>query len=277
MSPGRSCWNSFERALLTLCGTICVLVFVLSEVGPSQAQTSAASARDLLTYFYEDPRPERLIGYLESIEQLPEFQDWRAYPPVAGSFAVIFADHPDWIEKLFPDRAGPKVVETLVAALRLSGNASRESQFRARAGGGSDAELKLQFTDLPARLDDLAIVVPTHLDILWGASFASGDGRYARMIIDFFAETANRSEDIAIDVAKVAIVMAGGPDEVLTTLRGKHGDALTTEIIYAAAALWALHSNAEQHDFIDKIARDYLAEVPDTPARRAISAIWQIP
>jgi hypothetical protein len=38
--------------------------------------------------------------------------------------------------------------------------------------------------------------------------------------------------------------------------------------------LWALQSNAQQHDFIDKTARDYLAEGPDTPARRAISALW---
>ena len=71
--------------------------------------------------------------------------------------------------------------------------------------GARDDTLRAEFAILPARLEDLEIATPTHLDILWGASFASGDGRYARMIIDFFAETANRSEEIAIDVAKVAM------------------------------------------------------------------------
>src|SRR3979411_1715275 len=52
---------------------------------------------------------------------------------------------------------------------------------------GSDATLRAELANLPLRLEDMRIAAPTHLDILWGASFASGDERYARMIADFFA------------------------------------------------------------------------------------------
>jgi len=265
-----------ERSLTigrALCRAICIVAFMLGAAGPSSAQPAAEA--DPLVYFYKDPRPDRLVGLLESTGRRPKFQNWQAYPPLAGFFAVIFAADPASIDKLVPQSLDPMLVEALAAALQLSGNGPRANALLA-PGGVRDDTLRAEFANLPARIEDLEIATPTHLDILWGASFASGDGRYARMIIDFFAETANRSEDIAIDVAKVAIAMAGGPDEALTTLRGKYGDALTTEIIHAAAALWALHSNAEQHGFIDKTARDYLAEAPETPARRAISAIWQI-
>ena len=263
-----------ERSLTigrALCRAICIVAFMLGAAGPSSAQPAAEA--DPLIYFYKDPRPDRLIGLVESTGRRPEFRNWQAYPPLAGFLAVIFAADPASIDRLIPQELDPMLVEALAAALRLSGNGPRADTLPAPDGARDDT-LRTEFANLPARLEDLKIATPTHLDILWGASFASGDGRYARMIIDFFAETANRSEEIAIDVAKVTIAMAGGPDEALTTLRGKHGDALTTKIIYAAAALWALQSNAEQHDFIDKTARDYLAEGPDTPARRAISALW---
>src|ERR1700716_2132900 len=52
---------------------------------------------------------------------------------------------------------------------------------------GSDATLRAELANLPLRLEDMRIAAPTHLDILWGASFANGDERYARMIADFFA------------------------------------------------------------------------------------------
>ena len=197
MTYGRS--SPVGRAL---CRAICIVTVVLGTAGPSPAQPAAEA--DLLTHFYKDPRPDRLIGYLEIIERRPEFRNWQAYPPLAGFLAVIFTTDPVSIDRLIPQELDPMLAEALAAALRLSGNGPRADALPAPVGVRDDT-LRAEFAILPARLEDLEIATPTHLDILWGASFASGDGRYARMIIDFFAETANRSEEIAIDVAKVAM------------------------------------------------------------------------
>jgi hypothetical protein len=66
------------------------------------------------------------------------------------------------------------------------------------ANADPDPKLMAEFANLPTQLAQLQIATPTHLDILWGASFASGDGQYARQIMDFFAKVANRSEHLAL-------------------------------------------------------------------------------
>jgi hypothetical protein len=78
------------------------LILVLLALVPAAAQPAPARQKpgDLLTYFYKDPRPERLVGYFEAHEAA--HPNWNAYPPVAGFFAVIFRAHPDWIDRLVP-------------------------------------------------------------------------------------------------------------------------------------------------------------------------------
>ena len=164
--------------------------------------------------------------------------------------------------------------EALRAALQLSGNGAKAEQVRSKVKD-TDARLKAELADLPARPEDLRIATPTHLDLLWGASFASGDGRYASTIIDYFAETANRSELIALHIAQVVVAQMGGPKGPLEELRRKYDEATARQIIYAAAALWALQSNAKQHAFIEEVVAKYVAEHPDTPATKALSAFRQ--
>jgi hypothetical protein len=112
----------------------------------------------------------------------------------------------------------------------------------------------------PFRLEDMRVVTPTHLDILWGASFASGEERYVRLIIDRLAATANRSELIAIDVTRTALAMWGGPQEIVGQLKGKYGEKEAYDIIVAATAAWALGSNARRHEFVEKAMKTYKAE-----------------
>jgi hypothetical protein len=115
--------------------------------------------------------------------------------------------------------------------------------------------------------------LPTHLDLLWGASFASGDERYARMVADFLATTANRSEPVAIDVAKAVVAIMGGPQEPLRRLKDKYGDQVAREIIFAATAIWGLESNARQQPFIDEFLTRYVAENSSTLTAKLLTAL----
>src|SRR3954462_9689628 len=101
------------------------------------------------------------------------------------------------------------------AALKLTGNESARRKLKPRLDeAGHDPSLQVELANLPSQLTDIRIVRPTHLDIFWGAFFASGDERYVRGIVDFLAQTADRSEPIAFDTLAIALAMMGGPQEI---------------------------------------------------------------
>ena len=252
-----------------------VFVWVISPATAQQAQSKADWTHDVQTYFYKDPRPERLVGFIATYDAATPTPQWGAYPPVAGLFAVVLRTHPTWIGKLVPARLNSKSADTVIAALQLSGQFQKAGPWMAAQirQAGSDERLRSEFADLPTRLEDIRIQTPTHLDILWGASFASGDARFARMIADFSARTANRSEQAAVDVAQTALAIMGGPKDILGQLRGRHGDAVAREIVYAATALWALQSNARQHPFVDEAFTKYIQEHSGTLAAKAFSVV----
>ena len=193
---------------------------------------------------------------------------------MAGLFARVFSLHPDWIERLTPNAPDARAASTLVAAVQLSGQPAKAELLRAKfANSGFDDRLEIEFAGLPAHLEDLRIKTPTHLDIFWGASFADGDGRYVRPIIDYFADTSNTSEPVAIDIAKLVISMAGGPKDILVGLKDKYGEARARQMIYADTALWAIQSNSRQHEYVKQTTAKYIGDHPGTPAAKALSAL----
>lgn len=249
-------------------------VACLTAIGPSSAQQADARTNSPLARFYDDPRPERLVGFLDGFARNPS--DWSAYPPLAGFFAVIFRRHPDSIDKLLPVHFDAKTAETVVAALRLSGQSSIAPNLRSRLmDAGRDPDLQSELAHLPSRPEDLRIVIPTHLDILWGAFFASGDGRYIRMILDFFAQIANRSEDTAIDITKITAAMYTGSKETFAQLRAKYADDILRQLVYASTAQWALVSNAQQHPLARKAVELYIAEHPSSFATLTLGALMK--
>lgn len=262
----------------------CVLL-VLSALGlgagtPALAQVVMTPQEqadiDLGTYFYRDPRPERLAEFLQRLADKP--RDWSAYPPLVGLLAVVFRAHGDAIGKLTPENLTPKIADTIAAALRLSGQEAVPQSVRDRlTRAGSDLMLEAQLADLPPRLEDLRITTPTHLDILWGAFFGSGSKRYLSMIIDYFAATANQSEAVALDLTQTAVAISGGPRTILGQLKAKHGDVLAYRIIVAATAEWGLWSNARQHPIVREVVTAYIAEKRNSFAAKSLSVGLRTP
>ena len=242
----------------------------LAAIGSAVAQNRATN--NPITYFYGDPKPERLVGFLDGYVKNPA--DWAAYPPLVGFFAVTFRRFPDWIDRLLPTRFDAKTAETVAAAFRLSGLPPMAQTLRSQlADAGQDPTLRAQLANLPTRLEELRIVTATHLDILWGAFFASGDPQYVRMILDFYARTADRSHETAIDITKLTVALTGGPKETFTEMRAKYDDATLRELIYAATAQWALISNGRQHPIVDTTVRTFIGEHKDSPAARGLAAL----
>lgn len=247
---------------------LCLATCVANAQATQPAPTAPLSATDkTVLFFYQDPKPERLVELVADLQRLSP--DWNAYPPVAGLLSIAFTQHPDWIDRIVPATPDAKMASTLTAALRLAGQPGKAAQLQSKFAG--DGQLNVEFSGLPTRLDDLQIVTPTHLDIVWGASFADGDARHVRAIIDFMAATANTSDVVAIDIAKTAIGIGGGPKDTLLGLKARYGDATATRMIYAGVALWAIRTNAFEHPYVKEAVNRYLRDNPGTPTGKALA------
>ena len=250
----------------------CAIFLVVLTAALASAEQPSAPSADNYFYFYRDPRAERLIDVFAHAQSTAT--SWDAFPPLVGLLAAVFKLHPELIDRLAPIVKDVKASYTLIAASRLSGQPAKAEALRAKfANLGLDERLNSELAGLPIRFEDLKITRPTHLDILWGASFAGGDGRYVIPIIDYVADTANSSELVAIDIAKIAVEMSGGPKGAIEGLKGKYGDARAMQLIYAATALWAIGSNSRQHDYVKRTVTKYIGDHRGTPATKALSAL----
>jgi hypothetical protein len=261
-----------RRFLHPLWAAVCVAVLVVANgVSAQQSQLSPSAA--IATFFYKDPRPERLVGFFEQFESAPTPRRWESYVPLTGLFAVVFRAHPTQIGILVPTRPSAKAADTINAALILSGNRSKIAQVSARLDqAGSDEILKAELAGLPERLEDLRIQSPIHMNILWGAAFASGDERFVRTIIEFFAQAANISEPVALDVSLTTLALMSGAAEIFAELRSKYDEPQAVQIVLAATALWALESNRKDHEFVERAVTKYVQDHSATSAAKALSA-----
>jgi hypothetical protein len=251
------------------------LALSLAMASPSLAQRSDPTqpfpmASPVITRFQDDPRPARLEGYLQALADRPT--EWGDYPVLVGFFAATFQRHPDWIDKLLPTRFDAKAADLVSAALQLSGQ-SPAAALRARlSAAGHDARLSAELAGLPARLEDLKVASPTHLDIMWGAFFATGDTRYVRPILDFFASVANQSDAVARDITRVTVAMSGGAKDDLPQVKSRHDPSTLVRIIYASTAELALITNARNFPAVKRTLADYVAANGGKPAAKSLAA-----
>ncbi|UFZ03121.1 hypothetical protein LQG66_28340 [Bradyrhizobium ontarionense] len=237
---------------------------------------AAAEDDELMLFYHKDPQPERLVGLWArwAGHAYKAASPWSVFPPAIGFFSVVFREHPEWIERLLPSWLDDRSAVAIDAALALSGNSAIRQQMQARfAKSGANQMLKDELGALPSEALDIQIATPTHLDILWGAFFASGDERYVRRIIEFLAQTADRSELIAIDIANVNLAMAGGPNEIIGQLKEKYAQSFAGTIAYAATAAWALGANATRHEKVAHAIEAYMSEHPATHTTKVLSVI----
>jgi len=251
------------------------LALGLALATPSLAQRTDPTqpfpkASPPITRFQDDPRVARLEGYLQALADRPV--EWGDYPVLVGFFAATFQRHRDWIDKLLPTRFDAKTADLVSAALRLAGQTPSSTLAARLSAAGHDAKLSAELAELPTRLEDLRVASPTHLDILWGAFFATGDPRYVRPILDFFAGVANQSDAVAIDITRLTVAMSSGAKDDLQQIKSRHDQPTLVRMIYASTAELALIANARNFPVVKRTLTDYVAANRDKPAAKSLAA-----
>jgi hypothetical protein len=260
----------------TVVGLFALLVAALpgqAQQGPAPARQNPASSPDheLLTYFYKDPRPERLNGFLAQFQDTPVAEQPQAFLALSGFFAAVCVAHPDQFPRMVPADLKPKTAAAISAAVRMCGNERVAAALKSTLERSApDKQTRAAISSLP-RLSELRVTQPTHLDILWSASFATANLAYVRPIYNFYvAATAQPGVDVR-DIVAIVMLKHRPNKEAMDAISAKYPRDTLIRIIYAASALWSLDSNVRQHTFVATALSGYEKEAAGSVAVQGLA------
>lgn len=271
-----------RKAIGAIVGLFALLVATLpgqaqqGSAQPSSPRQSPAPNADheLLTYFYKDPRPERLTGFLARFQETPVAEQPQAFPALTGFFAAICVAHPDKFPRMVPADLKPKTAAAIAAAVRLCGSAPVAAVLKPTLERSPpDGRMKAAITSLPSRLSELRVTHPMHLDILWSASFATASPAYVRPIYDYYDSAAALPGVDVRDIVAIVVLKHRPNKEALDAITAKYPRDTLIRIVFAASALWSLDSNARQHTFVATALNGYEKEKAGSPAATGLTEI----
>jgi hypothetical protein len=226
----------------------------------SAAETTTVSEADI-TFFYKNPSPERVTRLIVSFNTLIQPDKPSTEPPIIGFLAAAFQRYPSDIDKMIPEGLSATMQQVVATSLRLAGQDTKARSVvdHLKASGSAVPDL----ARIPSSLDAVEAIGPSEFDLLWGASFATADPRYCLKILDRFAAVANVDGN-ADDMVTIARTYGTGADRHWVV--EKRGPDKARELIIQASALWALDSNARQHEFVRVALGKYINAHPQEPA-----------
>lgn len=261
-----------KAASLTACFVAAVASIVLFDAATSPLRaepTPAATVSDAdITYFYKNPSPARLSQLMAYFNTLAQSGKAFAQPPMIGFLAAAFQKYPGDVDSLISAELSLPMLEIVGYSLQLAGQDAKARSIADRVTSRGAA--LPDFTRASSSLDAMLATGPTEFDMLWGASFATGDPRYCSKILARFAGMTNvdgNADDI------LAIAKAAGTDADMHWVVDKRGAEKARELSIIASALSALNSNAQQHEFVRNVVGDYVQAHPTEPASKTLLAL----
>ena len=259
-----------------LLSAVCVswMIMSSSDLGAQtdqQVYRTAPPAADKgdsagVTYFYKNPSRARVAGILRWMNTVTG-PDKRNDAPMVGFMAAVFARFPADIDTMIPKGLSPHMMQLVAISLQLAGQDAKAQSIaeHLKASGGTAPNLSL----VPENLDSVPVKGGSDFDLLWGASFATGDPRYCLMILQRVATVAN-SDDNAQDI--LAIFQGREKPGDTSSLVEKRGNDKTVELIMVGVGIWSLNSNARQHQFVQRAVDDYIAAHPTEPVSKLLQS-----
>ena len=231
-----------------------------------QAQIEAdASAADM-TFFYRTPSPALLRRIIRFIDHIPADKKRGAVARAYGFLAGGFLRYPDALDQIIPDDLSTDGQAIVAVGLALAGQAGRAGSIvgRLRLEGAPSPDL----ARLPRNLDAVPAEDAKLVELLWGASFATGDGKYCQKILDAYVAVANQDGNAA-DLMTIARGH-GLNGEALQQIMQTRGPRVAQTLMSMGSALWSLHANAQLHDFVRQVVSAYVTAHPKDHAAEAL-------
>jgi hypothetical protein len=234
---------------------------------PAQSLDSAQLIA-AMTRYYE--RPSDLVIILTSWEKL----GGPGPDAMLGFLAGHFAKYPYQIDHVTKAPFGKTARLFIVQGLRLAG---RLNDARVAAWHWNwPAEEHARITEVTPLKQAKATGAQT-FDVMWGASFATGDAIYVRPIYDYLSAFLSESgTDVDDVVTMVAFKHRVAGQDTMKQLAAKYPKEAYLRMVHASSALWSLESNARQHKFVATALEQYAKQQPQNPAVKAIDDVRKL-
>lgn len=257
-------------ALLTLSLALATPRASLAQ-GTQQAPAQSMDSAQLIaamTRYYE--RPSDILIILTSWEKL----GGSGTDSMMGFLAGYFAKYPDKIWQVTKSALGQKAQLFVVQGLRLA-DRTNEARTAAQQWNWPVSETA-RITPVEPLIKKKIAIAP-HFDVMWGASFATGDATYVRPIYDYLsAFLSEPGTDVADVVTMVAFKHRVANQDAVKQLAAKYPKEAFVRIAHASSALWSLESNARQHKFVAAALEQYARRQPQSPAIKAIDDVRKL-
>lgn len=138
-----------------------------------------------ITTYYQHPTKEKVETVLDIMNNSKLLRKKTSWPPMVGFLTVVFAQSKehlfDWMSR---NNYNTHAEDVFIAALLHAGLKETALVFaQAHQWNGAQLEQLRNMSDT-VDLKHLSVVLPGHIDTLWGAFFGSGDPVYVNEILD---------------------------------------------------------------------------------------------
>jgi hypothetical protein len=238
------------------------------------ADSTHANENDLLgdrfTYFYKNPDIDGIPGLLRDLGNSEVRKGRSVWPPSIGFFAALFERNPEQVDAWVAGEFPFQLQWVIGSGLSLAGMRGKALEFAKRH------DWPKQQMDLlrrqPTSLMTMPVASASDLDILWGASFVTGEAKFPGRMIDMVASALGEK---GISVAHLLRIARGpgNPPKNPEWLE-KYSRKQAIVLLVSGAALWALGSNAKQHEFVAEAVRGRISTEPDSDLSYALRKSW---
>lgn len=150
----------------------------------------------VLTY-YKEPKPEKVDTLLDLMANTDMLTRKTAWAPLVGFLTVVFPANKNHVMRwMSRNDYNTHAQYVIVNALMHAG--MKESALLFAKAHRWEGEDMIRLRDMKHKIDlkKLPIVMPGHIDTLWGAFFASGDPVYVEQIIEAMITDKKTSKEL---------------------------------------------------------------------------------
>lgn len=177
--------------LLLFCLPIKASAYVSGINDPQSGRESNLDAEsqqrldDAILTYYKDKNPQRINIVLDMMAYTGLLERKTAWAPLVGFLTVVFPENKNrvmgWMSRNDYNTNAQYIIVNALMHARMKESAllfAKAHQWK------SEDLYRLRETQDTVDMKKLKVIVPGHIDTLWGAFFGSGDTAYVEQIID---------------------------------------------------------------------------------------------
>jgi len=157
----------------------------VDDIDPHITQDEQDKFDAAVLSYYKEPTTAKVNIVLDLMNNTEMLRKKTSWPPLVGFLTVVFGAHKDHVMNWMSRNDYNTYAEDVIVAALLHAKLKESALVFAQAHHWKPEEIEhIREYEDPVDMKTLVIVLPGHIDTLWGAFFASGDEIYVEEIIN---------------------------------------------------------------------------------------------